>query len=145
MRRLNPEQVAEAKRAFLAHHELGFSTSASARAAGVENRRVYEWKEHDEQFALACQQAEIASLHVLEDEAFRRAVDGNPYKRTSYWRGEPVGTDEKVEYSDTLMLALLRARAPEKYRDRLDLAVSQVIKAVGFDPAEVLGRVPHST
>jgi hypothetical protein len=34
---------------------------------------------------------------------------------------------------------LLRARAPERYRDRVDVSLTPTIKAVaGFDPADVV-------
>ena len=50
-----------------------------------------------------------------------------------------MGTDRKIEYSDALMTLLLRARAPEKYREKLDVSVQQVVKTVvGLDPSEVL-------
>lgn len=84
-------------------------------------------------------QAEARATEVLEREAWRRAIEGSPYTRTSYYRGEPVGTDHKIEYSDQLLTLLLRARAPERYREKVDLAVSQVVKAIaGVDPSSVL-------
>lgn len=145
-RRLSIAQTAQKQRAFLDQFETGLSVSGSARAIGLDRRLVYHWLEQDEQFSMAYHQAEVAALHVLEDEATRRAVKGSPYRRTSYWRGEPVGVDEKVEYSDALMQLLLRARAPDKYGQKLDVTTSQVIKTfAGFDPGEVLGRAPHST
>jgi len=50
-----------------------------------------------------------------------------------------VGTDEKVEYSDQLMMLLLRARKPDTYREKVDVTVSQVVKAIaGVDPSSVL-------
>jgi len=108
--------------------------------AGIGSRaRIDEWLEKDEEFSLAFHQAEAAALEVMEREAWRRAVEGSPYTRTSYWHGEAVGTDAKIEYSDALMTLLLRARAPEKYREKVDLSVSQVVKTLaGIDPASVL-------
>lgn len=106
---------------------------------GVTRNAFYYWMEHDPEFEMAYRQAEMRATEVLEQEAWRRAVQGSPYSRTSYYRGEPVGTDHKIEYSDQLMLALLRARAPEKYREKVDLNVSQVVKTIaGIDPASVL-------
>jgi hypothetical protein len=126
--------------AFLEHFAHWGIISHACRLAGITNTNtVYQWLEHDESFALAYRQAEQASLEVLEREAFRRATEGTPYKRTSYWRGEPVGTDEKIEYSDALMVTLLRARAPEKYRENVGINITQVVKAVaGIDPASVV-------
>ena len=99
----------------------------------------YAWVEKDEQFAAAVKLAGEAATERLEREAWRRAAEGTPYKRTSYWHGEPVGTDEKIEYSDNLMMLLLRARRPDLYREKVDMSVTQVIKTVsGIDPSSVL-------
>jgi len=111
--------------------------------AGIASRQtIYSWLEHDEQFALQFHQAEARATEVLEAEAFRRGVQGTSQKRTTYYHGRPVGQDTKLEYSDALLTLLLRARAPDKYRETVGLNVSQVIKSIqGFDPAEVLGAV----
>ena len=129
-----------AKHAFLKHFSHWGIVTHACRLSGISSTStVYAWLEHDEEFAIAYRQAEQASLEVLEREAFRRATEGSPYKRTSYWKGQPVGTDEKTEYSDALMVTLLRARAPEKYRENLTLNVTQVVKAVaGVDPESVV-------
>jgi hypothetical protein len=113
----------------------------SCKAVGIGSRAtIYRWQENDEQFGAAFRDAEIEALETLEREAWRRAVEGSPYKRTSYWHGQPVGTDEKTEYSDALLMLLLRARAPEKYKDKVDLqGVREIIKAIGgIDPKSVL-------
>jgi len=108
----------------------------ACRAHALSRSTVRHWQETDDQFTAAFQQAEVIATERLEGEAWRRAVEGTPYKRTSYWHGEPVGTDEKIEFSDTLLLALLRARAPDRYRDKVDVTVNQTIKAIG-------GVLPH--
>jgi len=52
---------------------------------------------------------------------------------------EYVAVQRATEYSDQLLMFLLRGLKPEKYRDRIDLQVTPVIKAVGgFDPGDVL-------
>lgn len=132
-------RTAHRQAAFLAEFAVHGNVAAAARTAVVERRQIYKWIDADPSFAERFHEAEQAAVEVLELEAYRRAVIGTPYRRTSYWRGEEVGIDEKTEYSDGLLTTLLKARAPEKYRDRLDLAVAQVIKTVGFDPLDVLG------
>ena len=140
VRKLAPKNVERAKHAFLESFAHWGIVSHACRAAGIGSRNTVDaWLERDEEFALAYRQAEQASLEVLEREAFRRATEGTPYKRTSYWKGEPVGTDEKTEYSDALMVTLLRARAPEKYRENTSINITQVVKAVaGIDPTSVV-------
>lgn len=138
-RRFTLRQAGLAKHAFLQAYERYGNIGHCCDLAGVSRSTFYGWQEHDAEFALAFQQAEKRALETLEQEAWRRAVEGSPYTRTSYYRGEPVGTDHKIEYSDQLLTLLLRARAPERYRDRVDLNVSQIVKTVaGVDPASVL-------
>jgi hypothetical protein len=138
-RRRTARQTVRLKHAFLQQYARFGNLGYSAALVGVHRNSVYEWLERDEAFSAAFHQAEAAAVEVLEQEAWRRAVEGSPYERTSYWHGEPVGTDRKIEYSDALMTLLLRARAPEKYREKLDVNVQQVVKTVvGLDPSEVL-------
>ena len=132
-------QIVRAKHAFLEQYAQWANISYACKVAGVPRQNIYEWQEHDADFSRAFKIAESAATERLEREAWRRAVDGSPYKRTSYWHGEPVGTDEKIEYSDQLLQLLLRARRPDVYREKVDVAVSQIVKSVaGIDPASVL-------
>ena len=58
-------------------------------------------------------------VSVLEDEAQRRAMG---YEEDVYYKGEKVGTVTK--YSDKLMEVLLKANAPEKYRERVESKIT---------------------
>lgn len=132
-------QTVRGKHAFLEAYAQWANISHACRVAGVPRQNVYDWQEHDPEFAAAFHIAESAATERLEREAWRRAVEGTPYERTSYWHGEPVGTDHKIEYSDQLLMLLLRARKPETYREKVDVSVSQVVKAIaGVDPSSVL-------
>jgi hypothetical protein len=132
-------QSVRAKHAFLESYRLWANISYACEQSGVARPNIYYWQEHDEAFAKAFHIAEQAATERLEKEAWRRAVEGSPYERTSYWHGEPVGTDRKIEYSDNLLMLLLRARRPDLYREKVDVAVNQVIKTVaGVDPQSVL-------
>ena len=133
------QQSARAKHAFLESYRQWANISYACEQAGVPRHNVYEWQERDETFSLAFKQAGEAATERLEKEAWRRATEGSPYTRTSYYRGEPVGTDYKIEYSDQLMMLLLRARRPDLYREKVDLAVTQVVKTIaGVEPSSVL-------
>src|SRR4051812_3390061 len=72
--------------------------------------------EHDEVFALYVEQASQVATEHLEEEAYKRAVEGT--QKAVYQGGELVGYH--TETSDTLLIFLLKARAPEKYRDRYE-------------------------
>lgn len=131
---MTERQARHYKTAFLeAFRELG-NVSAACRSIGLTNRtEVYRWQEHDDDFAAAYRQAEIESVDALESEARRRALgyeatqlgkDGTPYTVT--------------RYSDVLLIFLLKGARPEKYRDNVDVNVSQVVRAyAGVDPDRV--------
>jgi len=128
-----------AKHAFLECYSQWANISFACQVAGIARQTAYNWQEHDPQFALAFNIAGEQATERLEKEAWRRATEGTPYTRTSYWHGEPVGTDSKIEYSDQLMMLLLRARKPDIYREKVDVNVSQIVKAIaGIEPSSVL-------
>jgi hypothetical protein len=115
------------------------TVSAGVRAAATSWGTVHKWRELDPVFSLAEHQARTEFGDALEEEAKRRAFNGVP--RPVFHGGKRVGT--VTEYSDRLLEMLLKGAKPEKYHDKLDLEVRQVIKAVGgFDPTEVLGPPP---
>jgi hypothetical protein len=58
------------------------------------------------------------SVDLLEIEAQRRAVKGTD--KAIWYQGKHVGTVK--EYSDTLLIFLMKANRPEKYRDNFDLS-----------------------
>ena len=126
--------------AFLEQYALCGNITRAAAHAGIERKQIYVWREQDPVFAERMAEADLKATEHLEAEAWRRAVEGSPYRRTSYWRGEPVGVDEKTEYSDSLMTLLLKSRAPDKYRDKDAQPVQVIIKTVGFDATVVLGQ-----
>lgn len=122
----------------------------AAEAAGVPRTTVYSWLEHDEQFSLAYRLAELEATELLERAALDRAL--------GYWTEdeveEPVRAADdapivddagrptltlikrvrKQEYSAALLMFLLRARAPDKYRERVD------VTRTDLPPVKVLDR-----
>lgn len=103
---------------------------AAAEASGVPRRTVYRWLEHDEAFALEFRQAEEESTQRLEREAWRRAAEGVEKFSAS---GRPY-----TDYSDTLLIFLLKARRPERYRDRYE------VRHAGSSDEPVRVRVEYS-
>ncbi len=59
-------------------------------------------------------------MSALEDEARRRAYDG--WLEPVFHKGVKVGTVRK--FSDTLLIVLLKAHKPEKYRENIKMDVS---------------------
>ena len=122
------------KRFLLAYAQVGV-ISRACKLAKVSRASIYQWQEHDAEFTVAMREAGITATEALETEAWRRARDG--VDEPVYQHSKLVGTITR--YSDNLLMFMLRARAPERYRERVDVSVQPVIKAVaGFDPADVV-------
>jgi hypothetical protein len=85
----------------------------AATAAGISRQTAYEHKGNDPQFSAAWDEAIDLAVCHLEVEARRRAVEG--ILKPVFHGGEKVGSIR--EYSDTLLIFLLKAANPAKYRD----------------------------
>jgi hypothetical protein len=113
--------------------------TAGAKAAKVSTNTVYLWRE-DGEFCVREQQAKESFADQLEQEAVRRAWHGN--LKPVYQAGIRVGFIR--EYSDTLLIFLLKANRPDKYRERVDFsfkaqeAAKDLAAQLGLDPQELL-------
>ena len=110
MTRLSPN----AREKFLNSLSRGLSVSDAAALVGATRQAFYLLRQRDPAFSQAWDAALDEGSDRLEDEARRRAVDG--IDCPIFYRGEVVGYVPR--YSDTLLMFLLRARRPEKYRER---------------------------
>lgn len=96
--------------------------SRACEVADVDRRTFYRRRDADKQFAADVREADKIATGRLEDEAWRRAHDGT--ERPVFGSGGAgigsvqVGTVR--EYSDTLLIFLLKARRPKKYRERIE-------------------------
>jgi len=91
--------------------------SSSAQFAGLAEKTVYNYREKDPDFAAAWEDAIEAGTDLLEDEAMRRAVRG--VEVPVFHRGKVVGS--RLAYSDVLLITLLNARRPEKFKYRAEV------------------------
>src|SRR6185437_2704474 len=92
--------------------------AVAAKAAGIDRTTVWRWLEKDERFSAAYHQAEKQAEEVLEAAAWKRSVQGTTKQRHVYDRnGKLIDTEVTTEYSDSLLMFLLRARNPAKYRE----------------------------
>ena len=102
------------KRAFLAAFgEVGTVTRA-AEIADIVRATHYNWLKDDSDYVEAFKQAEGRAADRLEQEARRRAVEGT--EKPVFQGGKLVGTIR--EYSDTLLIFLMKGAMPEKYKER---------------------------
>lgn len=93
--------------------ETGGNVAQACKVTRISKRAVYDWRNSDKVFAARWDDAIEAGTEELEQEARRRAFAG--VDEPVYYKGEVCGTVQK--YSDTLLIFLLKARRPEKYRE----------------------------
>lgn len=98
----------------------------AARAVGyTTTTALYAFRAQDEDFAAEWDAAILASADLLEEAAWDRAVVG--VEKPILFKGEVVATE--IQYSDTLLLAMLASRKKEyQKRTALDANVDVNIK-----------------
>lgn len=89
----------------------------ACRSANVIRRTAYKHRDRFPSFRKRWEDALEDSTDILEAEARRRAASG--VDKPIYYKGERVDTIK--EYSDTLLIFLLKAHRPEKFRDNFDV------------------------
>lgn len=95
-KRLTPEK----REQFLEALRRGLSVGGAASAIGFSRETVYRHASKDREFSKAWDDAQERGTDLLEDVATSRAVN---------------------EKDTTLLIFLLKARRPDKYRDRYDV------------------------
>lgn len=109
---------------FLGALSDGASITRAAETAGIGRRTAFDHRHRDEGFALAWHEAAEAGADRLEDEARRRAAEGT--LKPVYQGGKLVG--EIREYSDTLLIFLLKGKRPEVFRDNVKVEHSGSVR-----------------
>lgn len=135
--------------AFLAAYVRTASITKAARAARIERRLHYNWLADDPEYPKLFAAAQTEAAQILEDEAIRRAHEGvlKPltYKGQFSYKTRPrkdangaviKDKDGRVqveeygaplairEYSDGMMMFLLRGFLPAKYRENSSVELS---------------------
>jgi hypothetical protein len=134
-RKKDDKTLQHKKRSFLAAYAVCGNLSEAARASRVTRQAHYDWLEHDPSYAKAFVGASEEAADALEAEARRRAEAG--VRRLKFHQGQlitipnpdfdpakPEGSDNpkhvpyiEHEYSDTLLIFLLKGARPAKYRE----------------------------
>ena len=106
--------------------------------SGVGRSSHYRWLEHDPDYREAFDLARQETAHRLEAEAYRRAVEGVE-KPVGWYMGQPGGYVR--EYSDKLLIVLLKGAFPEKYAGHTELKGQ--FAHINWDrlPDEALSRI----
>jgi hypothetical protein len=108
------DKTAKKRAKLLAAFGDGLSVAVAAQRAGVGRSTAYDWRARDPEFAKAWDEAIETGTDVLEDEAVRRAVHGTD--EPVFFQGQACGTVRR--YSDTLLIFMLKARRPDKFKER---------------------------
>jgi len=102
----------------------------AARACGINPGLPYRWLKNSENFRDAFEVAKGIAKAMLLDEATRRAALG--VEEPVFYKGQVCGFIKR--YSDSLMLALLKAKFPEDFKDRHETDAKAQIDLRGLDP-----------
>jgi len=130
----------EKKAKFLAAlRETGGNVGRACVTAGLVRRSVYDWREADAAFAVEWDEAVEFGTEELEEEARRRAFAG--VDEPVFYKGDECGYVRK--YSDTLLIFLLKARKPDKYRENVKITVEEVDSTI--DAAIRAHKLPAGT
>jgi len=109
------------QRAFLKAYSISGRVTEAAKIAQVNRHDHKRWYKTDSAYRIAFDDCQEETGQLLEDEAIRRAYEG--VKRPVLYQGRAVkiGGSRKVlyetQYSDTLLLALLKRFRPALYRE----------------------------
>ena len=109
-----PHLTGDIYKLFFDQLALTCNITQSAAAIGVSRQHVHHLRRTNKDFAKSWEDAIDRATDALEAEARRRAMEG--FKRPIFYQGEKVG-DETL-YSDPLMITLLKAHRPEKFREK---------------------------
>lgn len=102
------------KTSFLAAYAEVGNVTRAAEIAEVDRSMHYYWMANDPDYKDQFREAENQANDRLEQEARRRAVEGT--LKPVFHKGEECGVVR--EYSDTLLIFLMKGAMPEKYKER---------------------------
>lgn len=103
------------KPVFIKALALSPNVAAAARKAGITRQAAYHTRSQDTEFSADWDDALGQAIEAAEGELYRRAVKGTITNRHYDKDGNLVGVDR--QYSDTLLIFMLKAHKPEIYRE----------------------------
>lgn len=108
----------KAKAAFLNLLAAGSTVSDAAENVGYSHVSLYNWRNKDPLFKAEWDHCYSLGEDALEMEAARRSIEGT--LKPVFYEGKECGYIR--EYSDTLLIFLLKSRNPAKYCERVRYA-----------------------
>lgn len=122
------------KRRFIEVLSHTANVTTAARAAGVNRSFAYEARHKDAALAKEWDEAVESAIDEAEQELWRRGVQG--VREPVFQKGERVGHIRR--YSDTALLAILKAKRPALYRERVQVEQTGHSEAMSNLDAEIL-------
>lgn len=126
----------EWQQVFIEHLRINGIVGRACEAAHVARQTAYRHYREDELFAAEWDQAIRDAAWTLEDEGWRRARDG--VDKPIVANGQIIGTTK--EYSNTLLIFLLKHLKPEKFGDKLTVEISTeqaaILARLNLNPAQ---------
>ena len=111
---IDPRTAEEKQNDFLKYLEEYGNITRAAKKAKISRATPYNWIDNDPAFKERFKKSAQIGIDALEDEAKRRAFEG--VKKPVYQNGKLVG--KVVEYSDSLLMFLLKGNKPDQYKER---------------------------
>jgi hypothetical protein len=112
--RLFPEIKNPKQRGFLMAFVEHGQRKKAAEQVGIDRRTHCVWLKSDPVYAQAFERAEQFAADVAEDKLYELGIEG--YNQVVWQNGIPVGVQKR--YLPTLLLAIVNAMKPERYRWR---------------------------
>lgn len=135
--KLTPEKLT----AFCAALAETCQVGKACAAVGISRVTAYKWRGEIPEFSNAWDGALKIGLSALEDEAHRRAFEG--YDEPVFHQGAVVGAIRKA--SDTLAIFLLKAHAPDKYRENSKVELSGHLALGGMSDDDIRAELVSLT
>ena len=120
--------TAERQQQFLQYLAETGNVSRSVKLIGTSPARVYALRQNDPAFREAWEEAEEIAADRLEQEAWRRAVEGfeEPVVSAGKLVRDEDGNAVMIRrYSDVLLIRLLQAHRPQKFDRRVAPAIGR--------------------
>lgn len=116
----NSDARKKRQKKFLAAYATTGIVSAAAAVAKISRQTYYDWYNSDDEFREQAKHAKKEAIDAMEMEAWRRATQGTT--KPVFYQGKECGGIQ--EYSDNLLMFLLKANDPDKFKDRVQNEVT---------------------
>jgi hypothetical protein len=116
-------RIVTKKSAFLAAYASVGNILRATKLARCNRAQYYMWMQ-DPEFAAKFREAGEQATEALEQEARRRAAEGT--QKPVFYKGKVCGTVR--EYSDVLLIFLLKSLRPEVYRENIRQEYAGTVK-----------------